>query len=110
MQPFLMAKCCEFNLRLLFTLTARPGLKDASGIMCLNQAILKVLKYELAKTHKSPFKGDISVLDALLARLPMLRELSLLHMEALTRFRRSHPELDEEFPPLHRELFSIPEV
>jgi nuclear receptor subfamily 1 group F protein 4 len=76
-----------------------------SDIQRLNQAILKTLKFELAKTHKLPFKGDISVLDALLARLPMLREISQLHMESLGKFRKSHPLI--EFPALHKELFSF---
>lgn len=76
-----------------------------NDILRLNQAILKTLKFELAKTHKLPFKGDVSVLDALLARLPMLRELSQLHMDALGKFRKAHPHI--EFPALHKELFSV---
>ena len=98
-----------FFFSLIFTLkythTDRPGLKGVTDILRLNQAILKTLKFELAKTHRAPFKGNVSVLDALLARLPMLREISQMHMEALTKFRRAHPQID--FPALHKELFSV---
>lgn len=33
------------------------------------------------------------------------REISMLHMEALAKFKRSTPHL--EFPALHKELFSV---
>jgi hypothetical protein len=33
------------------------------------------------------------------------RELSMLHMDALAKFKRSTPHL--EFPALHKELFSV---
>lgn len=82
----------------------RPGLKGLADIQRLNQATLKALRQELDRTHKLPFKGDITICDALLARIPALRELSILHMEALAKFRRTAPQL--EFPALHKELFS----
>lgn len=82
----------------------RPGLKGLADIQRLNQATLKALRQELDRTHKLPFKGDITICDALLARIPALRELSILHMEALAKLRRTAPQL--EFPALHKELFS----
>ncbi|KAH7944768.1 hypothetical protein HPB49_000403 [Dermacentor silvarum] len=83
----------------------RPGLKGVSEIQRLNAAILKSLRYELGKTHEQPYKGDVSAFDCLLAKLPSLREVSLLHMDALAKFRRTVPHL--EFPALHKELFSV---
>ncbi|XP_054708984.1 probable nuclear hormone receptor HR3 [Uloborus diversus] len=82
----------------------RPGLKGLTDIQRLNQATLKALRQELDRTHKSPFKGDISVCESLLAKIPVLRELSLLHIEALIKLQRIAPHLD--FPALHKELFS----
>ncbi|XP_029825451.1 probable nuclear hormone receptor HR3 isoform X1 [Ixodes scapularis] len=83
----------------------RPGLKGVPEITRLSTAILKSLRYELDKTHEQPYKGDVSVFDSLVAKLPSLREVSLLHMDALAKFRRSVPHL--EFPALHKELFSV---
>jgi nuclear receptor subfamily 1 group F protein 4 len=83
----------------------RSGLKGIIDIQRLNQAIVKALRYELSRTHKMPFKGDVSVYDVLMTKINPLRELNLLHMEALSKFRRASPHL--EFPPLHKELFSI---
>ena len=50
-------------------------------------------------------KGDVTVMDILHGKTSTLRELSMLHMDALTKFRRSAPHLD--FPALHKELFSV---
>jgi len=60
---------------------------------------------ELNKTHKMPIKGDVSVLDALTAQLPVLNELSTLHMTALRNFVASNPNV--KFHDLHEELFSV---
>ncbi|XP_054161870.1 probable nuclear hormone receptor HR3 isoform X2 [Oppia nitens] len=83
----------------------RHGLKGIVDIQRLNQAILKALRFELSRTHIKPFKGDVSVFDALINKIPLLRELNILHMETLSKFRRASPHM--EFPPLHKELFSI---
>uniref|UniRef100_T1J2S3 Probable nuclear hormone receptor HR3 n=1 Tax=Strigamia maritima TaxID=126957 RepID=T1J2S3_STRMM len=82
----------------------RPGLRGIVEIQRHNFAVLKALKSELNRTHKLPFKGDVTVFDTMMARLHELRELSSYHMESLTQFKRSQPHL--EFPPLHKELFS----
>ncbi|XP_075217793.1 nuclear hormone receptor 3 ROR-beta [Lycorma delicatula] len=83
----------------------RPGLKGLAEIGRLGQAVLRALRLELEKNHALPIKGDVTVCDALLAKIPTLRELSMLHMEALAKFKRSTPHL--EFPALHKELFSV---
>ncbi|XP_046462649.1 probable nuclear hormone receptor HR3 isoform X5 [Daphnia pulex] len=83
----------------------RMGLRGTLEIQRLGQAVLRALRLELSRTHRTPLKGDISVADSLAARLPALREISGLHMEALARFKRATPHL--EFPALHKELFSV---
>ncbi|XP_071053430.1 probable nuclear hormone receptor HR3 isoform X9 [Onthophagus taurus] len=84
--------------------TDRLGLKcDDDGITKLRQAVTRALKHELDRNH-SPLKGDVTVCDALLSKIPSLRELNMLHMDALGKLRRSAPHL--EFPALHKELFS----
>ncbi|XP_071446563.1 probable nuclear hormone receptor HR3 isoform X1 [Hetaerina americana] len=83
----------------------RPGLKGVGEISRLGQAVARALRTELERNHRLPIKGDVSVCDALLAKVPALRELSILHMDALAKFKRSTPHL--EFPALHKELFSV---
>ncbi|XP_066143111.1 probable nuclear hormone receptor HR3 isoform X7 [Euwallacea fornicatus] len=83
----------------------RPGLKGMAEIGRLNQAVLRALKLELDRNHTIPIKGDVTVCDALLTKIPNLREISLLHMDALGKLKRSAPHLD--FPALHKELFSV---
>nr|XP_024216204.1 probable nuclear hormone receptor HR3 isoform X3 [Halyomorpha halys] len=83
----------------------RPGLKGLAEIGRLGQAVLRALRIELDRNHTMPIKGDVTVCDALLGKIPSLRELSMLHMEALSKFKRSSPHL--EFPALHKELFSV---
>jgi nuclear receptor subfamily 1 group F protein 4 len=41
----------------------------------------------------------------MVAKISQLRDISLMHMDALAKFKRSQPHL--EFPPLHKELFSV---
>ncbi|XP_073986159.1 nuclear hormone receptor 3 ROR-beta isoform X2 [Rhodnius prolixus] len=83
----------------------RAGLKGLAEIGRLGQAVLRALRIELDRNHALPIKGDVTVYDALLAKIPTLRELSMLHMETLGKFKRSTPHLD--FPALHKELFSV---
>nr|WIM36148.1 hormone receptor 3 [Pyrrhocoris apterus] len=83
----------------------RPGLKGLADIARLGQAVMRALRIELDRNHTMPIKGDVTVYDALLAKIPTLRELSMQHMEALSKFKRSAPHLD--FPALHKELFSV---
>lgn len=65
------------------------------------------LRYELERNHVLPIKGDVTVCDSLLAKIPQLKEVSLLHMDALIKFKRSQPPHIIDFPPLHKELFSV---
>ncbi|XP_076267091.1 nuclear hormone receptor 3 ROR-beta isoform X4 [Rhynchophorus ferrugineus] len=83
----------------------RAGLKGIPEIGRLSQAVLRALKLELDRNHSMPIKGDVTVCDALLTKIPNLREISMLHMDALGKLKRSAPHLD--FPALHKELFSV---
>lgn len=83
----------------------RPGLKGIGEIGRLSQAVLRALRIELDRNHSLPIKGDVTVCDALLTKIPTLREISMLHMDALAKLKRSAPHL--EFPALHKELFSV---
>uniref|UniRef100_A0A0C9RFP5 Probable nuclear hormone receptor HR3 n=1 Tax=Fopius arisanus TaxID=64838 RepID=A0A0C9RFP5_9HYME len=85
----------------------RTGLKDVQDITKLSQAVIMALRYELDRNHVLPIKGDVTVCDALLAKIPQLKEVSLLHMDALIKFKRSQPPHIIDFPPLHKELFSV---
>ncbi|CAB3382508.1 Hypothetical predicted protein [Cloeon dipterum] len=76
----------------------RPGLKGVADISKLSQAVLRALKMELERNHRLPLKGDVLVGDALMAKMSELRELNLLHMEALAKFKRSTPHLEAEVP------------
>ncbi|EGI58394.1 Putative nuclear hormone receptor HR3 [Acromyrmex echinatior] len=87
------------------SLPNRPGLKCLGDINRLSQAVIRALRSELDRNHVTPIKGDVTVCDAILAKIPQLREISLLHMDALAKFKRSQPHL--EFPALHKELFSV---
>jgi len=65
---------------------------------------MSAIKQEIEANH-APIKGDVTVLDALLNKIPTFRELSLMHMEALNKFKMEHPHY--VFPALYKELFSI---
>lgn len=69
--------------------------------------ISKALRAELAKTHHNfSFEATnaLTTYDFLLTKIPTLRNLSVLHMEALSKFKKTR---NIEFPALHRELFSL---
>ncbi|XP_071542940.1 probable nuclear hormone receptor HR3 [Panulirus ornatus] len=83
----------------------RPGLRGTEEIAKLNEAVGRSLCLELDKTHRYPVKGDVSVYAFLLAKMPALRELSMLHQEALSKFKRAAPHL--QFSDLHKEIFNV---
>lgn len=64
--------------------TDRLGLRGTLEIQRLSQAVLRALRLELSRTHRTPLKGDISVADSLAARLPALRYIHfLIHFKFL---------------------------
>ncbi|XP_033232203.1 probable nuclear hormone receptor HR3 isoform X4 [Belonocnema kinseyi] len=82
----------------------RHGLKAIREIKNLYDMVVRALRAELEVSHMSPIKGDVTVCDAMLGKMPELKELSEMHMAALAQFKRQQPRL--EFPALHKELFS----
>lgn len=79
----------------------RPGLKELVDIQKLYEKILGALKTELAKTHPD----NLDILNKLMQIAWTLRNLSAQHIVLLNKFKISAPEM--EFPPLHKELFSV---
>lgn len=68
-----ISECTAMCDDLHIAIPDRPGLKGTGEISRLNGAVLRALRYEAAKTHRHPIKGDVTVVDALLARVPQLR-------------------------------------
>lgn len=56
-----------------FCIADRPGLKGVGEISRLSQAVIRALRIELEKNHSLPIKGDVTVCDALLTKIPTLR-------------------------------------
>ena len=87
-------------------------MRQVSHVRRLNLFIARSLRAELNKSHDNNTSANcnattttsVGVYELLMSKIHQLRELSTLHMSALTRFRRLSPEI--EFPALHRELFS----
>lgn len=103
----------------------RNGVRGNTEIQRLFNMSMSAIKQELESNHL-PLKGDVTVLDTLLNKIPtyrwvkaflvlfdlpnffwriLPRELSLMHMEALSKFKQEHPHY--VFPALYKELFSI---
>lgn len=87
----------------------RPGLRNVDEIKRLNQAVLQTLQRELIQrpppsTSLQPSRADVTVLGKLLNKRHLLREISYLHMEALTKLRQNTIGT-LSFPELHNELF-----
>ena len=51
------------------------GLRQISEIQRLRNAVLVALRTELSRTHRAPVKGDVSVADYLVVKLPDLRSV-----------------------------------
>ena len=79
----------------------RPGLKELVDIQKLYEKILASLKAEIIKTHAD----NQDVLNKLMQIAWTLRNLSAQHIVLLNKFKLSAPDI--EFPPLHKELFSV---
>ncbi|XP_013183529.1 probable nuclear hormone receptor HR3 [Amyelois transitella] len=85
----------------------RHGVRGNHEIQCLFNMSMAAIRHEIESNH-APLKGDVTVLDTLLAKIPNFRELSLMHLEALCRFKAAHP--NHVFPALYKELFSLDSV
>ncbi|XP_041985764.1 probable nuclear hormone receptor HR3 isoform X6 [Aricia agestis] len=94
--PDVVSRCAE-----------RHGVRGNPEIQCLFNMSMAAMRHEVETNH-APLKGDVTVLDTLLAKIPNFRELSLMHLEALCRFKTAHPH--HQFPALYKELFSLDNV
>ncbi|XP_067630980.1 probable nuclear hormone receptor HR3 isoform X2 [Eurosta solidaginis] len=82
----------------------RNGVRGNTEIQRLFNLSMNAIRQELEANH-APLKGDVTVLDTLLNNIPNFRDISILHMEALSKFKQQHPNV--VFPALYKELFSI---
>ncbi|KAJ0170233.1 hypothetical protein K1T71_014161 [Dendrolimus kikuchii] len=85
----------------------RHGVMGNSEIRCLFNMSMSAMRHEIESNH-APLKGDVTVLDTLIAKIPAFRELSVMHLSALSRFKTTHPH--HVFPALYKELFSLDSV
>ncbi|KAJ2938289.1 hypothetical protein O0L34_g13201 [Tuta absoluta] len=85
----------------------RTGVRGNPEIQCLFNMSMAAMRHEIEANH-APLKGDVTVLDTLLNKIPQFRDLSLMHLEALCRFKAAHPH--HVFPALYKELFSLDSV
>ncbi|XP_055549908.1 probable nuclear hormone receptor HR3 isoform X4 [Wyeomyia smithii] len=82
----------------------RNGVRGNTEIQRLFEMSMSAIRQEIEANH-APLKGDVTVLEILLNKIPTFRELSIMHMEALQKFKQNHPQY--VFPALYKELFSI---
>jgi nuclear receptor subfamily 1 group F protein 4 len=82
----------------------RNNVKGNTEIQRLFDMSMSAIRQELETNH-APLKGDVTVLDTLISNIPTFRNLSLMHMDALSKFKQEHPH--HVFPALYKELFSI---
>ncbi|XP_022230440.2 probable nuclear hormone receptor HR3 isoform X2 [Drosophila obscura] len=82
----------------------RNGVRGNTEIQRLFNLSMNAIRQELETNH-APLKGDVTVLDTLLNNIPNFRDISILHMESLSKFKQQHPTV--VFPALYKELFSI---
>ncbi|CAO1394344.1 unnamed protein product [Diamesa tonsa] len=68
----------------------RNGVRGNTEIQRLFNMSMSAIRQELESNH-APLKGDVTVLDTLLNKIPTFRELSMMHMETLSKFKGEHP-------------------
>lgn len=85
-----------------FSIADRPELKSKLNVRRLFESVIYSLKVELDRNHPQTAN---SVMDTLITNISKLKEVSKVHLEALSSFRQSYPH--HEFPQLHQELFTL---
>ncbi|KFB44899.1 nuclear receptor 3 [Anopheles sinensis] len=73
----------------------RNGVRGNTEIQRLFNMSMSAIRQEIEANH-APLKGDVTVLDTLLNKIPTFRELSIMHMEALQKFKQDHPQYDDQ--------------
>jgi len=87
----------------------RPGLKNVEEIRKLNDAVCGALQREMLQHHQQqqPIKEEISTISLLINKRLTLRELSYMHLDVLSKFKRNcSSQIIDKFPALYGELFS----
>lgn len=86
----------------------RPGLKNLEEIRKLNDAVCNSLQRELMHNPSlQHIKEEVSTISLLMNKRHALRELSLMHLDVLSKFKRTcSSTMTDKFPALYGELFS----
>jgi len=86
----------------------RPGLKNLEEIRKLNDAVCNSLQRELMHNPTlHPIKEEVSTISLLMNKRLILRELSFMHLDVLSKFKRNcSSQMTDKFPALYGELFS----
>jgi len=86
----------------------RPGLKNLEEIRKLNDAVCNSLQRELIHNPSlQHIKEEVSTISLLMNKRHILRELSFLHLDVLSKFKRNcSSQMTDKFPALYGELFS----
>lgn len=84
-------------------------MREVAHVARMNGIISRLLRTELNRNHDQGAFDTTgrNVYDILISKIPILREISMLHIAALSRYRRLAPERITLFPDLHQELFSV---
>jgi len=86
----------------------RPGLKNLEEIRKLNDAVCNSLQRELIHNPTlQHIKEEVSTISLLMNKRHILRELSFMHLDVLSKFKRNcSSQMTDKFPALYGELFS----
>ena len=63
----------EFCKYFFSKISDRPGLKGTTEINRLRHAVARALRFEMDRHHILPLKGDVTVYDHIMAKIPALR-------------------------------------
>lgn len=86
----------------------RPGLRNVEEIRKLNEAVCTSLQKELLRSQNvQPIKEEVPAISLLINKRHTLRDLSFMHLDVLSKFKRNcSSQMIEKFPALYGELFS----
>ena len=87
------------HLYSIMPVAGRNGLKNQEHVKEMNDRLMEGLMYELRHNHQH----DPNLFIRLSQRLGSLQDLANLHVDVLSRFKRSS---GVELPALYKELFS----
>merc|ERR1712029_713718 len=93
----------------------RPGLRNVDEIRKLNEAVCNSLQKELLRSHQTlqPIKEEISAISLLINKRHTLRDLSFLHLDVLSKFKRNcSSQIIDKFPTWRKfaDLVDFPDL